>query len=76
MSEVIDMKKSRSTANEVHRVDLHDSSPEFVNSKTLSPATMPNGRMTFSPGDSVIKIEYKGKIHFMPITNAKLIWMK
>lgn len=74
MADVIKMKEPK--ANEVHRVDLHDSSPEFVNSKTLSPATMPGGKMTFSPGDSVVRLEYKGRVCFLPITNAKMIWMK
>lgn len=74
MSEPIKLKKS--VPNEVERVDLHDAVPFLANSKTLARETMPGGVMSFEPGSHVLRIEHKGRIVFMPITNIKAIWMK
>lgn len=64
------------TENEVERLDLHDSIPTLVNSKTISFNTY-SGKMTYMPDAQVIKFEAKGKLTgFMPITNVKFIWMK
>lgn len=78
MADVVDIKKktNSTTTNEVSRIDLHDSAPDFVNSKTISVNTAPGVTITYNPGDNAIRLEKKGKIHYMPITNAKLIWMK
>lgn len=75
MSEPIPIKKPTITT-EVKRVDLHDSSPNLANSKTLSKDTLPNGKMTYTEGSPVIRVESRGEIVFIPVTNTKAIWMK
>ncbi len=72
MSEAIKINKT----NEVYRAFLHDSAPELAVSKTLSCDTLPGARMTYREGDAVMKIEHRGRTHFMPVTNIKLISMK
>lgn len=73
-----DLKPSQppKVLTDVERVYLHDSVPELAVSKTLSKDTLPSGKMTYDEGSPVLRIEYKGKISFMPITNIKCMMMK
>lgn len=73
-AKVVEITDEYST--EVERIDLHESVPYLANSKTLSKETMPGGKMFYSEGSFSIRIETKGKIVYMPVTNTKAIWMK
>lgn len=73
-----DLKPSASPKllTDVDKVYLHDSVPELAVSKTLSKDTIPSGKMTYYEGSPVMRIEYKGRTSFMPITNIKCMIMK
>ncbi len=60
----------------IERVYLHDSVPELAVSKTLSKDTIPSAKMSYTDESAVLKIEYKGKTSFMPITNIKCMMVK
>lgn len=73
MSEAIKMKH---VSTEVYKVDMHETIPNLSVSRTLSPDTLPQGRISYSEGSPILKVETKSKIVYIPITNVKAIWMK